>query len=70
MDECSYTKIFNYLYKNFNFNPLIIQTDFEKSLILSIKNNENFGNKVINTKCLFHYGQMIIKQLSKIGFKK
>ena len=36
MDECSYSKIFNYLYENFNFNPLIIHTDFEKSLITAI----------------------------------
>ena len=50
MDECSYSKIFNYLYENFNYNY--------------------FGHKIINTKCLFHYGQMIIKQLSKIGYHK
>ena len=39
MDEFSYNKIFNYLYENFNFKPMIIHTDFEKSLISSIKKN-------------------------------
>ena len=57
MDEFSYNKIFNYLYENFNFKSIIIHTNFEKSL-------------VINSKCLFHLGQMIIKQLNKIGYHK
>ena len=48
MDESSYTKIFNYLYENFNFNPMIIHTDFEKSLIESIKNNNYFLKLLIS----------------------
>ena len=70
MDELSYNKIFNYLYENFNFKPMIIHTDFEKSLISSIKKNQYFGKTVINSKCLFHLGQMILKQLIKIGYHK
>ena len=70
MDEFSYNKIFNYLYENFNFKSIIIHTDFEKSLISSIRKNQYFGTTVINSKCLFHLGQMIIKQLNKIGYHK
>ena len=54
MDEFSYNKIFNYLYENFNFKSIIIHTDFEKSLISSIRKNQYFWTTVINSKCLFH----------------
>ena len=43
MDEFSYNKIFNYLYENFNFKSIIIHTDFEKSLISSIRKNHILG---------------------------
>ena len=36
-DEISYDKIFNCLSENLKFNPQIIHTDFEKSLLTSIK---------------------------------
>lgn len=69
MDEISYEKIFNYLYENFKFNPSIIHTDFEKSLLLAIKNNKFFEN-IIHTKCHFHFSQMLRRRLSKIGLCK
>ena len=56
--------------KNFNFYPSIIHTDFEKALQVAIKNNKFFGNTVIHTKCLFHFAQMIKRELIKTGICK
>ena len=62
-NEC-YNKIFNYLVENFNFLPEIIHTDFEKSFYLVINNNKYFKDKIIHSKCIFHFSQMIKKKLS------
>ena len=32
LDNIAYERIFDYLYINFNFNPTIIHTDFEKAI--------------------------------------
>ena len=58
------------MYENFNFNPTIVHSDFEKSLYTAIKENIYFKDKVIHTKCLFHFSQMIHKNLQKSGFSK
>ena len=63
LDHIIYVKIFNYLVENYNFFPDIIHTDFENALQLAIKNNKYFGAKIIHSKCLFHFGQIIRKQL-------
>lgn len=65
MDHIIYGKIFNYLYENFNFYPSIIYTDLKKVLQVAIKNNKYFGNIAIHTKCLFHFSQIIKRQLKK-----
>ena len=53
LDNIAYERIFDYLYINFNFNPTIIHTDFEKSIALAIKNNKYFKKKSYTFKMLF-----------------
>lgn len=65
-----YDKVMNYMVENMNFFLLIIHTDFERAFNLEIKKNKYFGEKVIHSKCLFHFGQMIRKHLSATGYFK
>ena len=37
MDSVSFLKIFEYLNNNFNFNPLILHSDYEKGVDLALK---------------------------------
>ena len=70
LDVISYDKLFNYLYENFNFLPKYIHSDCEKALHLAIKNNKYLKKDVLHIKCLFHFSQMIKRQLFKIGICK
>ena len=46
-------------------------TDFESALSSAIKNNPITKENTIHLKCLFHFSQMIAKQLRRNGlFKK
>ena len=38
LDYISYTRMLKYLRDNFNFNPIVMHIDYEKSLGISIKN--------------------------------
>ena len=61
--------LFNYLYENFDFQPKILHTDFDKAIYLAIKNNIHLKD-TIHSKCLFHFSQMVRKRLKKIGYCK
>ena len=39
----------------------MIHTDFEKGFQSAISQNKYFDAKVINSKCLFHFSQMVKK---------
>jgi len=65
LDEETYNQIILYLTENFQFLPKIIHSDFEISLAIAIKKNIHF-KKVIHSRCLFHYSQMIRNKLKKI----
>ena len=40
LDNITYQRIFEYLNLNFNFDPMIIHTNFEKAIGIAIKNNK------------------------------
>ncbi len=44
LDKISYLKIYKYLNENFNFNPIILHSDFENALSLA-KRESNFFKK-------------------------
>ena len=69
-DNILYSKIFDYLYTNYNFQPKIIHSDFESSLIQAINENENINKELIHARYFFHFSNMIIKKLSKSGLIK
>ena len=52
-DYISFTRTFKYLKDNFNFNPIVIHTDFEKSLGIAIKKANFFNKEIINIKSFF-----------------
>ena len=70
LDHLSYDKNFNYIHDNYGFAPNIIHTDFEKSLHTAIENNINFKNKLIHSRCFFHFSKIIRGKLSQIGVCK
>ena len=70
LDNIAYERIFDYLYINFNFNPTIIHTDFDKAIALAIKNNKYFNKNLIHSKCFFHYSKMIKGKLTQTGLTK
>ena len=70
LDNISYERIFNFLIENYELNPCIIHTDFEKSLQKAISNIKIFNNKIIHSRCFFHFSKMIRGKLSQIGVCK
>ena len=54
-DHITYGKIFDYLFVNYEFKPKILHTDFENALSLALKENSNFKNNVIHTRCFFTF---------------
>ena len=67
LDKISYYKIFQYLYDNFHFDPVIIHSDYENSLALAIKEAKYFSNEIIHIRCLFHFMQAIRDKCRKFG---
>ena len=70
LDITSYTGTFKYLKDNFKFNPLVIHTDFEKSLGIAIKKANFFDREIINIKCFFHFVKSLMGKLKKYGYCK
>ena len=64
-DNISYSKIFDYLYNNYNFKPKIIHNDFESSLSQAINENANINKELIHTRCFIHFSNMIKKNYPK-----
>lgn len=69
LDFESYDRLFTYLHINFEFEPKIVHSDFELALRKAIMTNM-YTKNAIHVKCLFHYSQMIKKQLNKSGLFK
>ena len=65
MDAISYQKIFQYLNENYEFNPIIVHSDYEKSISIALKNSKFFKNDIIHIKCFFHFIKSIREHLKK-----
>ena len=70
LDYISYIRTFKYLKDNFNFNPIVIHTDFEKSLGIAIKKANFFNKEIINIKSFFHFVISLMGKLKKYGYCK
>ena len=51
--------------KNYEFNPIIVHSDYEKSISIALKNSKFFKNDIIHIKCFFHFIKSIREHLKK-----
>ena len=65
-----YIKLFETLKELYNFNPVILHTDFEASIENAILNGNIFNKKPILIKCNFHFSKAIIAKMKKCGMCK
>ena len=65
-----YIKLFETLKELYNFNPVILHTDFEASIENAILNENIFNKKPILIKCNFHFSKAIIAKTKKCGICK
>ena len=65
-----YIKLFETLKELYNFNPVILHTDFEASTENAILNGNIFNKKPILIKCNFHFSKAIIAKMKKCGMCK
>ena len=70
MDSESYINIFNFLNQLYNFEPLIIHSDFEIALYKAINKINFVKNKILHLKCLFHFSNAISQKLKSLGLRK
>ena len=64
MDEYTFIKIFQELNNTFNFNPKIINVDFQKSQIKALYKVYK-GNIYINT-CFYHLEQSLVRKAKNL----
>lgn len=69
-DSQSLIKLFSILKALYDFEPIFITTDFDKSQIYALKNCELFIKKPFIICCFFHYVQCIIKHFKKFKIIK
>ena len=69
-DYKSFIKIFEYLNGNYNFDPLILHSDYENGINLALKKAKFFKNKIIHIKCFFHFIKSIREKLKNISNNK
>ena len=62
--EATITKFLTIMKNTYLFNPLLITSDFGKSLVSSIR---NVFPKIKWIPCLFHFAQCQVKHLKKLG---
>ena len=62
--EATITKFLTIMKNTYMFNPLLITSDFGKSLVNSIR---NVFPKIKWIPCLFHFAQCQVKHLKKLG---
>ena len=63
IDNILYLKIFKFLNEIYNFNPIIIHTDYERAIELALKKCSFLKNSIINLKCFFHFAKTVREKL-------
>lgn len=64
-DSQSLEKLFSILRATYNFNPKLITTDFDSSLIKALKGCEMFNSQPIIIPCFFHYSQCLVRKFKQ-----
>ena len=62
LDSISYKKIFSYLKERYQFEPKVIQIDYEKALRKALIDDNIFIKKPILCCCFFHFSSNIRKK--------
>ena len=65
MDGESFLKIFEYLFNNYNFNLIILHSDYEKGFQYAIKKAKFFKENIIHVNCSFHFIKSVREKLKK-----
>jgi len=60
----TYENVFKTLKTIYNFNPIILTSDFSRAITNAIR---NIYPKCIKIKCLFHFLQSLIKKIKNLG---
>ena len=68
-DHINYERIFLYLKDNYNLNPKIVHTDYEKALYSIFMKDNIFKHKILHSFCFFHYIKAIVEKMKKIYSK-
>ena len=66
-DHINYERIFLYLKDNYNLNPKIVHTDYEKALYSIFTKDNIFKHKILHGFCFFHYIKSIREKMKKIN---
>ena len=65
-DLYSIYNIFKFLNINYNFQPKIIHSDFDKEISSAIKKSEFFNNKIIHIKWWLHFIKALRENLNRL----
>ena len=60
----TYENVFKTLKTIYNFNPIILTSDFSRAISNAIR---NIYPNCIQIKCLFHFLQSLIKKIKNLG---
>ena len=70
LDVKSYLKAFQFINELFQFNPHIVDTDYEHSLKIALKEKNLFKNPILHTSCYFHFSKAIKEEMKKLSLYK
>ena len=66
-DHINYERIFTYMRDNYNLNPDIVHTDYEKALYMVFQKDNIYKKKILHGFCYFHYVKAIREKMKKIN---
>ena len=69
-DNISYYKVFKYLNTEYNFNPKIINTDYDPQLVKALKSENLFKEKPEHNYCYFTYEKFLRERIRTISNHK
>jgi len=69
-DFISYNRIIKYLKENYDFQPHIVHTDYEKALYINFLKNNIYDYKILQTICFFLFTKSIREKMVKLKLSK
>ena len=69
-DFISYNRIIKYLKENYDFQPRIVHTDYEKALYINFLKNNIYDYKILQTICFLLFTKSIREKMVKLKLSK